>query len=112
MAKPLVTERPSRCAAATIRTYLSGRNGAITPARAMVVATPAAAPAVEMTRPSPEMPITGLPDHREPALAGEFVQRPLHDPSDVRVHLVDVSVLAELGGNIDRLKHLHDDLRG
>ena len=44
----------------------------------------------------------GSAEHREPAFGGELVERPLHDLAHVRVDLVDVGVLAELGDDVDR----------
>ena len=42
-------------------------------------------------------------EDRQAAFGGQFVERPLHDMPDVRVDLVDVGVLAELGDDVDRL---------
>ena len=43
-----------------------------------------------------------LAKHREPALLGQFVERALHHMPHVRVDLVDVGILAELGDDVDR----------
>ena len=44
------------------------------------------------------------------ALAAQLVQGSLHDRAHVCVDLMDVGVLAEPGGDVDRLQHLIDDL--
>src|ERR1700730_6055414 len=51
-----------------------------------------------------------LAEDGEPALAGQPLERGLHHRTHVGVDLVDVRVLAEAGGDVDRLEHLGDDL--
>src|SRR6202011_336356 len=103
-ANPDVVPMFSRCIAAGIRRYLSGRMGASKRARPIV----ATMPSVSASR--SVMAIAGLAQHREPAFAGEFVEGTLHHVPDVSVDLVDVGVLAELGDDVERRQHLHDDL--
>ena len=49
---------------------------------------------------------------RETAFAGQIVQRGLHHRADMSVDLVDIGVVAELRGDVDRLEHTGDDLGG
>jgi len=53
-----------------MRRYLSGRIGAMIPARTMLPSRPSAA-------------MTLLPDYRQATLFGQPVERLLHDPPDV-----------------------------
>ena len=46
----------------------------------------------------------------EPALTGEPRKRSLHHRAYVGVDLVDVGVVAEASGDVDRLEHFGDDL--
>src|SRR4029079_17774194 len=102
-ANPDVMPMFSRCIAAAIRRYLSGRMGASRRARPIV----ATMPMVSVSRSVMAMVSA---KHREPALLGQFVEGPLHDVSNVGVDLVDVGIIAELDEDVDRQTHPYDDL--
>ncbi len=48
--------------------------------------------------------------HREPPLLRQPVERLLHHAAHMGVDLVDVGVVTEPVGDVDRLEHLGDDL--
>ena len=48
--------------------------------------------------------------NRKPPLAAQPVEGGLHHRADVGVNFVDVGILAELGGDVDRPQHLVNDL--
>src|ERR1700733_348698 len=87
---PLVTASPSRRATAAMRRYLSGRSGAMIPARTIVPSRPSGAIAL-------------LADDREATFFGQPAERLLHDLSDVGVDRIDVGLLTELDDHVDRL---------
>jgi hypothetical protein len=49
--------------------------------------------------------------HRKPALLRERVERSLHHRTHMSIDLVNVRIIAELGGNVDWFEHLSGDLR-
>src|SRR5262245_47356040 len=102
-AKPEVAAMFSRRMTAAIFTYLSGRIGAINPARRIV----ATRPNVSVTRSSADI---GSAEDRESALPAQSVQRPLHYLAHMRVNRGDVWVLTELGDDVDRFENLRNDL--
>src|SRR5690242_1986288 len=75
--------------------------------------TPTSVPALFMQALT-RWPFAGMTDSaedRKSALLGQSVQRGLHHRTDVLVDIVDVGVVTEARGDVDRLEDLGDHLR-